>query len=425
MKSFSEKVSIRRLIAVISWILLMLPFLVYGLTVLRYSANVPYLDDYDAALKFENTFTQLQSPQAKIALLFAQHNEHRIVLDRIVFSCCHYIFHEFDFRLFIAFGNLGWILTTVLLVVYFQRSFHLSLPRLLPIPYLLLSYVHSESMFFAMASIQNYWFVFFSIAFLICLSKDKPLFFCVLFPVALFTSGGGIVLYPLGSLYLALRRKWKSFVVFLVLSTPCMLVYFYHYEKPTYLPSILEPVLSPIRTTAYFFSFWGNLLPMDELSLLLGFVLCVGSVYLVIKRYGNSFLRLTVGFIALIALTLTMTRSGMGVWQSLSSRYSVFSLLALVCAYMFVLTSIPAAAAARKKLTVCAILFAVAFWGIGAVYYQQTLYFLNARDERVAGMVAFATGDTRGLLYPDRERAARILVTAKQLRIYDYRSAGP
>jgi hypothetical protein len=421
MKSSDVSLPYPGTISALWWTVLAVPFIIYSLTVLRYSANVPYMDDYDAALKFVSTFTQLQNTEAKIALLFAQHNEHRIVLDRLVFSCSHFLFGELNFRFLIAFGNLGWIFTTLLLVVYFRNNFHLSLPALLPIPYLLLSFSHSESMFFAMAAIQNYWFIFFSIVFLMGLSKDKPLVYCALFPLALFTSGGGIVLYPLGSLYLGLRRKWRSFAWFLALSTPCMLLYFYHYQKPAYLPGVLNPMLFPFRTTAYYFSFWGNLLPMDELSLFLGFVLCLGSTYLVFKRYGDSFLRLTIGFIALIAATLTMTRSSIGVWQSLSSRYSIFSLLVLICVYMFVLTSIAATAATHKKLILGAILFAVSFWGIDAVYYQQTQKFLKDKDDRVATVVAFANGDIGGLLYPDKDRAARILLTARQLHIYDYR----
>ena len=119
--------------------------------------------------------------EEKISLLFSQHNEHRIVFDRIVFLCHYYLFHEINFKVYIVFGNLGWILTTVMMVRYVQKNFQLPLTHLLPIPYLLLSFTHLENMFFAMAAIQNYWFVFFAVAFLMCLSMDKTFLLCALF----------------------------------------------------------------------------------------------------------------------------------------------------------------------------------------------------------------------------------------------------
>jgi hypothetical protein len=425
MKVFANNLISSKSIAVISWIIFAIPFVIYGLCVFRYAADIPFQDDYDAALNFTNTYIQTQTSTEKIALLFSQHNEHRIVFVRLVFLCSYYLFREVNFKFCIVFGNLGWILTLVMLVLYFQKKFHLSLAHLLPLPYLLLTFTHWENMFFAMAAIQNYWFMFFSIAFLICLAKDRPLSFCALFPIALFTSGAGVVLYPLGNLFLILQKKRRSLAWFFVLSTSCMLLYFYNYHKPAIHPSILDAVATPFRTMAYFFSFWGNIVPLHYMSILAGLILCSLSIYLVIRGYGDSFFQLAIGFIALIALTSALTRSGLGVWQSLSSRYSLFPLFGLVCIYLCIVISIPRAVAAHRVVLVSAILCAISFWGIATVYYEQTRFFQKIKDERIAGIAAFSNGDKSRLLYPDKDRAAHILLKAKQMHIYHYQDQTP
>jgi hypothetical protein len=431
LKKLLEKF-IPKIIPAILGITFVLPFINYGLHIFLYAVNIPYWDDYDGVLDFMIRFVQSQGLAEKIVLLFSQHNEHRIVFERLVFLGNYYLFHEVNFKSYIVFGNLGWIFTTVLLVVYFREKFHLSLAHLLPIPYLLLSFIHWENMFFAMAAIPIYWFVFFSVAFLIYLSKDNRLLFCALFLLALFTFGGGVGLYPLGNLFLALRKKWRSFALFFVLSTSCMVFYFYHYQQPSQHPNILEAAFTPLRSMAYFFSFFGNLLPtyggvpfLHDISLFLGFALFLLSVAFVIKRDDDHLLPLTIGFITLTALTATLARSGLGVWQAASSRYSVFPLLALVCIYILIITALPKGTIAHKIIFVSAVLCAISFWGTSVAFNTYIHRFVKMRDERIISIAAFSNGDQGGLLYPDKDRAAQILLTAEQQHIYNYREQVP
>jgi hypothetical protein len=289
-------------------------------------------------------------------------------------------------------------------------------------------------MFFAMTAITNYWFVFFALAFLICLSRGKLLLFCALFPLALFTSGGGVVLYPLGNLFLLLQKRWKPFAWFFVLSTSCMVLYFYDYHKPLYHPSIFEAFLTPLRTMTYFFNFLGNISHLSLLinnntltflSVIIGLILCSLFIYLVTKQYDDCFWQLTMCFVVLIALETTLTRSGFGVWQAASSRYSLYPLLTLVCVYIIIVTSFPVASAARRFVLVGTVMCALSFWAIGTVYIEHIHHFMKMKDERVASMVAFKKGDKGSLLYPDKDRAAQILLTSEQQHIYSYQDQIP
>lgn len=413
----------RRPERIFSWIILLIPFFIYSLFVFRYSVDIPYYDDHDVILNFMNTFVQAKTPTERISLLFLQHNEHRIVFDRIITLCYYYLFGEINFKPLIMFGNIGWTLTVLILIGYLKKSLH-PLIYLIPIPYLLLSFSHWENMFFAMAAIQNYWFIFFTIAFLISLSEDKPILSCILFIMALFTSGGGIVLYPLGNLFLILRRKWKSFVLFFAISTCCIVFYFYGYHKPPYHPSIIEVALNPFRTTIYFFIFLGNILPFPKYSALpIGLLLGSMAAYFAFKRRGGLFWRLTIYFVMMIALLTTVTRSGFGVEQAASSRYSLFPLLALTSIYVLGTSSkISSKAWIDRAMLAGAVICAIFFWGISFFIIERNHYFINMKNDRNTSIMEFNGGNKNSLLYPDRDQAAQILLLAKQRGIYDYQN---
>lgn len=407
------------------------PFVIYILFVFRYAVNIPFWDDYDSILRFMNQFLQAQRPSDKITLLFSQHNEHRLVFDHIIVLGSYYLFHEVNFKFCILFGNLGWIITTVTLVIFFRKNFHLSLFYLLPIPYLLLSVVHWENMFFATPAIQNYWSILFGVLCLICLSKGKLFFLYILFPMALFTTGGSILLYPLANFSLMMQRKWKSFILFFTQSTFWIAFYFYNYHKPIGHPSILDALYHPVRMIKYFFSFWGNIFPQNSLlayyniiPFFTGIVLCGLSCvlfgYFVIKRKDDIFLPLTISFVTLTALTITLTRSGLGIAQALASRYSIYPLLALVCVYIFITIIVP-----HKYFLTGIMLFVMVSWGSGAAYFEHTNYFLELKNQRIASIVAFSKGDKESLLYPDKDHAAQLLLISEQYHIYHYKNHLP
>jgi hypothetical protein len=287
-------------------------------------------------------------------------------------------------------------------------------------------------MFFAMASLQNYWFILFSVAFLYCLSRFKFFGLSALFPVALFSSGGGVVLYLLGNLFLAARKRWKLAWTFFGLSTICIFVYFHNYIKPRGHPKLSEAVLHPFRTITYVFVYLGNIwwptklgnLTVIALSSATGFAICVLSIYIIVRRRSDDFLRLTLGFVMLIAITSASTRSGFGISQALASRYSMYPLLALTCIYVYASTS--ERLAAHTTVWVAIALCAVVYWGTTSAVYAK--HFADTRDNRIAIIAAFRNGDKDKLVklyHPGAKLAANTLLTAERQRIYDYRHYEP
>lgn len=420
MKSQPYQSASQKIAAATIWVLFMLPFLVYALAVYWYATNVPYQDDYDVVLGFLLKFDQVQTLREKIVLLFSQHNEHRIVFDRLIFLAYHYLFHEVNFRAFIMIGNFGWLATTLLLMWYVRQIFHLSWLAVVPIPYLLLSFSHWENMFFAMAGIQNYWFVLFAIGFLIYLTRARLVALCILFAIALFTSGGGIILYPIGNLFLLFQKKWKPLISFFAVSTLCMLFYFYGYYKPKGHPSIVATLLTPIKTGIYFLTFLGNILPLsfNANALLFGIVLASLSSYLLFKRYRDAFYGLLIWFVLSIALVTTLTRSGFGVEQATSSRYSMFPLLLWVCVYVLLIATTLSTHRLNQIVVISTVVGTMFFWAVGIYAVEQQQFFSVLRDERISSISTFMDGEQGRLLYPNQKRAAQLLTSAEQEHLY-------
>src|SRR4051812_9853370 len=100
------------------WSAFAVPLLAYAWMVWKFAVDVPVLDDYDAALGFLNAFIGTSGFRAKAALILSQHNEHRIVLDRLVFLGQYLILGKIDFRISILIGNMGWVLAALLILGY-------------------------------------------------------------------------------------------------------------------------------------------------------------------------------------------------------------------------------------------------------------------------------------------------------------------
>ena len=171
-----NKKSARRVFfTTIVWALFVLPFVVYVYYACSFSVNVPFWDDYGAVLAFMNNFVQAGALDAKLRLLFSQHNEHRLVFNRVVLLAQYFLIGKIDFKSLMIFGDLGWIMTVLVFVFRYKRKFRLPLLHLLPVPYVLLAFVQWENMFFATPSIQFYWFVLFSVVFFFCLMDNKSI----------------------------------------------------------------------------------------------------------------------------------------------------------------------------------------------------------------------------------------------------------
>ena len=400
-------------------ILFLIPFILYFYNVIKYSVNVPYWDDYTA---MDNllSFLEIKTTLPKIKFLFRQHNEHRVVFDRIVFLAQYYVFGILNFKQLSLFGNLGWVLAVFVLIFTFHKEYDLPYFYLLPIPYILLNFVQSENMFFPMASIQFYWSILFSVLFILSLVYERIFLSIFFFLIALFTSGGGLVLFPLGILFFLYKHNVKGLGFFGTASTILIIVYFYHYESVPYHPSVYNSFVNFEQTIAYFFVYLGNFTTLYETALSFGIISSFVIIILLIRQTENLFTPLLIGYISLTAIATALTRSGFGITQALSSRYTTFSLILLVCIYFLVLTS------AGKKFLKRRFFFL--FLALGMGYFFGFLIKFDLREsferqkaEKIFGIASYLNGDNSYLAHQYKEIVANILSRSIEEGIYDYK----
>jgi hypothetical protein len=229
--------------------------MLYMWAVLRYTSYLPYGDDYDAVLNFLNNFCTSDIAE-KAKLLFSQHNEHRIVFNRILELLQLKLFGEINFLYLVLIGNFGWFLVIYFLWRY-AKSKNLSFIEFTPVIIFLLAFTHYELMTWGMASIQQYYQILFSLIAIYFLVNEKLFYALGMMILSIFTGGGWIVLIPLFILYMILHRNWKNLFIILMISSITLFVFFVAlgYEKPGHHPSILDTLKNPKMIIEYILVF--------------------------------------------------------------------------------------------------------------------------------------------------------------------------
>ena len=78
--------------------------------------NLPIWDDFDSVLFFVNQYLEEPSLQNRIALVLAQHNEHRIIINKLLTLLSLVLFSEVNFRFLIFCAVFALLLVPPLLI---------------------------------------------------------------------------------------------------------------------------------------------------------------------------------------------------------------------------------------------------------------------------------------------------------------------
>jgi len=317
---------------------------IYCLTIVRYAYNMPVGDDYDAILNFLNQYFETDW-LSKLRLLFGQHNEHRILLTRLISVIDLSIFGSINFSHLIWLGAVGWV-ATVLAFWRFSNLNGVNFAQFAPVIILLTSFSHFDIMTSAMTSIQQYFQILFAILTIGYMVNNRPLTCLCFYTCAVFTGGGGIVLAPLIATYYALKRKWGHLFGSLGVSSLIFLLYFVvlPYSSPIK-SKALDALIHPEQCIGYFLGFlggWSNIPSIGLASIITG-----GSILLVFFTLGANRSRTQSPFFFWMSIYILMTaaltalnRYDLGLITSGDSRYSQYSLLFLSCIYLsFIATS--------------------------------------------------------------------------------------
>ena len=139
---------------ILSIVIITIIFSLYLGTIFVYTSHMPVSDDYGAVLVFLNNFVQAGDIYEKFSMLFLQHNEHRIVFNRIIEVLQLHVSGEVNFLYLTLIGNLGWVLTVYLLWHYAKKRNIVTITSFVPVILFMFTFSHSALMTWAMASLS-------------------------------------------------------------------------------------------------------------------------------------------------------------------------------------------------------------------------------------------------------------------------------
>lgn len=388
-------------------------------TVLRFAVNVPHHDDYDSILTFMLSYQDADGPAAKIRLIFAQNFEHRIALVYVASLAIYKLTGAIDFSAMIYFGALG--LSGLALALYLMLPGMERKPLyFIPVILLIFQMQFTETVFWAMASISNFYVLFFSFSSLLLLNREGRHYLAGAFFLAALSSvtqGSGVFTFAVCAVLLAFKRDFRGLAVWLALSAVVLSLYFGFYEKPANHPSVIKAVFeAPVRSLEYFITFIGASFPFPFIA---GLILI--SVFLLLSWMGyhrkNKAVYCALIFIFLTGIAAAMTRSGFGVEQALSSRYRIVSALFPILTYM-ALMEYSIGSRFWSRFSFPAILAGSLFFNINAYNSNiQSISDLNYLHKREMGR--WVSGYPALVSHPDQAYAKSVLLQAVERGLYN------
>jgi hypothetical protein len=368
-----------------AWVAVWIPAVLFMWGWQYYAVNVPKWDDH-ALRAYLYFFDQETTLSGKIYQLFKQHNEHRIVYDRLIATLDYWLFGKFSYVHLMVVGNLS---LAGLLLVFCQVLRRQGQPLIwaLPVSLLLFNLSHWENMFWGMAALQNFSVVFWVILTLYLISYRYHWSLALITAVlATLTSGNGLLVWPIGLGLTILGtpgtehvpadkpsgKSVRRVVGWLAAAAVVIALYFIGFEKPAGNPPDRGSFSDLLKGWLAFTGAAAEALPLASplsASLRLGGLMVLAAVAGIgwgLLRYrtaiGAAMLRLvrprtesaakeippvelffwgSAAFILGTAAIVAWTRTGFGIDLIITSRYKIYSLLLLALLYIYALLLLP------------------------------------------------------------------------------------
>ncbi|GAB3181823.1 hypothetical protein [Telluribacter humicola] len=349
----------RKALHIFIFIAILVPIFIYFWVFDFYAINIPKWDDHTLK-EFLLNYTQATTWSERWAALAKQHNEHRILLTRLVALIDYQIFGALNYVHLMLVGNimlLGVILLCWLILRANKKPFY----TLLPIPFIWLTLASWENMYWGMASIQNFGVVVLVLwALYLSILPQFGYFILSLFIVAIavVTSGNGLLILPIGAVILFLAKKGSRFGIWLVMSGLYIYLYFSTYSTPDSNTTHRAGLLDLFKGYMAFLGSFAEAFPVQDhlqVCIIMGVVLFLVAVSIIstnlfrivlshyeyqAARTTDLFCLGTLLFILGTAAIVVYSRADLGVGPLITSRYKIYSFLLLIIGYLYVVIPI-------------------------------------------------------------------------------------
>ncbi|HEV7349484.1 hypothetical protein [Telluribacter sp.] len=349
----------RKALHILIGLTILIPIFIYFWVFDFYAINIPKWDDH--ILKaFLLDYSQATTWTERWEALARQHNEHRILLTRLVGLLDFQLFGALNYVHLMLLGNLL-LLAAILLFWLILRGNRKPFYTLIPIPFIWLTLANWENMYWGMASIQNFgvvvlvlWVLYLSVA------RQFGYFIVSLFLAGLtvVTSGNGLLLLPIGALVLFLSKKGSRFGIWLFMSGLYAFLYFFSYTSPPTNHTSRAGLLDMLKGYMAFLGSFAEAFPVQDhlqVCIIMGAVLFLVAVSiistnvirLILNNYEypgaratDLFCLGTLLFIMGTAAIVVYARADLGIGPLITSRYKIYSFLLLIIGYLYVVIPI-------------------------------------------------------------------------------------
>jgi len=413
--------------------------IVFFYSYLIYSCrNIPLLDDYDAGLDFANHLVRYSTFSERLTYyVTAQHNEYKLFFGFVVVWLQLALTGHINFVVIAFLGNIAILFLGIVLWKMFLPGLDLErrLALFLPVCFILFQYQYVETLNWPMSGIQNLPILAAAIgSFYLLGRKTRGAFVgslgLMVFGIAI--SGNGFLISALGMLMLLINRMYARLAAWSFTSVLCAWLYAYQYKNLKHEP--LLKILTHLRF-AYLLGFLGaaGRYPVRPGAIVLGFALCVFFGWMIWRGYlqKDPVVGYCLLFILLTGLAVSGLRGDLGLGQSLSSRYRMYSDLLLIFAWFALvkmnrLAEIPSLRQNRLFVSVATIsvLFCIVMDGNGVRNLRKRDRDLEhgmALFERSGGLqspVYSQDGQPQGYVGFD-EHARQILIESEKAGTYE------
>ncbi len=333
------------------------PILTFFFIFKEYSVNVPFIDDFT----FFNFIPSLYGDSdfwLKVRLFFDQHNEHRILLDRIIALAIYFVKGNVDYQVMMLIGNF--FLLGILVVYYkvFSKT-KLSFKFFIPITFLIFNNQLWENSFWGMASVQNYGVILLVLILFYLINSNNRKYFYLSFIIAFmatYTSANGILGSIIASILLLLQKRIKDFWIFSFFALLLLGSYLFDYVSPITIN--YSNGVGSKDVIIGFFSFLGAVFDVFRnnssryvFTTTFGFLAFTGIVFIFMASFFKSklfyankslsqielFLLGSILFILSTTIIVVISRVNFGQNSLLISRYRLYSILLFINLYYFAL----------------------------------------------------------------------------------------
>lgn len=339
------------------------PVIVYFLVVHGYSLNVVTGDQWDDVVVIGRSHMHLFDWSS----LWAQHNENRIFFPNLIVLLLAYT-TAFNVQIE-EYLSFVFLLASVGLIIGAYKRGVPDTPwlYLCPVAILMLSVVQYEN---TLWGFQLAWYlVLLCLAlslFLLDRTESSPALFALAILsgiIGSYSSLQGLLIWPTGLFVLCLcRRRGLHIGIWLVAAALTAGLYFYNWDPSTGTPRHSYAWQHPIIAIKFFLFMMGDIVGMhvgyggtiNDAVMAFGLVVTVLSVFTLVIGFrrrvdgdGRSIGMALIFVSLLFAMIVTLGRVALGLFDASSSRYTTFTLLAVVGIYLTLLGPLSESQVAR------------------------------------------------------------------------------